>query len=267
MVAAAFLLAPASGVVRIGNADWADRYNLLPSAMAALVLCAATSRIWQSPGKLFKAGGIACFGGLFLWNAAACSMQIPVWKSGATVMKEALSQNVPNYRVLFLAAAQALEQGKEREFYRLTERLPREEELMPFDAGTVRIFRMATDAQWSFRKKQSAEGVKKVELLLADPAWRRITAISDGFPQQLLSQAAEYYLNCNRQDLAAVVFERIGLCYPGDMEEYFYRGLALIFQKKYADAVTELEKAAELAPRDTAVRYQLEFARREARKN
>lgn len=259
------LLAPVIGAGRIGNADWADRYNLLPSALTALVITALAAGVWGSNSrKTVRCAAVFFFACFFVWECIACHRLIPVWKNSESVIRAVLREPFPNYRVLFVAAVRALEQGDERKFMELSKRFLPEEKMSPRDASAVRIFRLGSAAQWDFKKKQNSRALEKVSRLLADPSWKKITLITDGFPQQLLTQAAEIYLQKGQLTNAGGIFERLSLCYPGSMEEYFYRGLALIFQKRYREAVTALEEAEKRAPRDTAVKYQLDFARRRA---
>ena len=98
--------------------------------------------------------------------------------------------------------------------------------------------------------------------LLDDPWWSQICYITDGFPQMLLGDAAEYCLNRKENLKAAEILEKLALCYQGDMEEFFYRGNAALLRNEPVKALPLLEEARRKAPNDTVVKRQVEEARR-----
>ena len=262
--AAAFLLllGPAAGIVRIGNADWADRYNLLASFPVVLAVTAFCSAGAKSRKRAVKIGSAVCFAALFLWSAVACFAYVPVWRNAEAVFARALSGKKVNYRIIFGASCQALVAGDAAKYEELVKRLPAPEELFDADRITVEIFHQAMAAAWTFKRGDAARGCALVCRLLDNPCWSQICYITDGFPQMLLGDAAEYCLNRKENLKAAEILEKLALCYRGDMEEFFYRGNAALLRNEPVKALPLLEEAQRKTPNDTVVKRQVEEARR-----
>ena len=256
------LLGPAAGIVRIGNADWADRYNLLASFPAVLAVTAFCSAGAESRKRAVKIGSAVCFAALFLWSAIACFAYVPVWRNAEAVFTRALSGKKVNYRIIFGACCQALVAGDAAKYEELVKRLPAPEELFDADRITVEIFHQAMAAAWTFKRGDAARGCALVCRLLDDPWWSQICYITDGFPQMLLGDAAEYCLNRKENLKAAEILEKLALCYQGDMEEFFYKGNAALLRSENSKALLLLEEAHRKAPKDTVVKAQLDEARR-----
>ena len=262
--AAAFLLllGPAAGFFRIGNADWADRYNLLASFPAALAVTAFCSAGAESRKKAVKVCSVVCFAALLLWSGIACFAYVPVWRDSETVTARALAGKRVNYRVVFSAACRAMLAGDAAKFGGLVKRLPPSEELADPDRISVEIFHQAMAAAWAFKRGEEARGYTLVCRLLDDPWWRQICTVTDGFPQMLLGDAAEYCLKQKKNLQAAEILEKLAVCYPGDMEELFYRGNAALLRGEFSKALLLLEDAHRMAPKDKGVKHQLDEARR-----
>ena len=256
------LLGPAAGFFRIGNADWADRYNLLasfPVILAVTVFCSAGAESRKKAVKIVSAAGFSL---LLLWSAAACFAYVPVWRNSETVIARALCGKRVNYRVLFAASCRAMLAGDPVKFGELVKRLSPPEELADADRITVEVFHQAMAAAWAFKRGDSARGYTLVCQLLDNPWWRQICTITDGFPQMLLGDAAEYCLDRKENLKAAEILEKLALCYPGDMEELFYKGNAALLRNENSKALLLLEEAHRMAPKDKGVKHQLDEARR-----
>ena len=256
------LLGPAAGIVRIGNADWADRYNLLASFPVVLAVTAFCSAGAESRKKAVRVGAVACFAALLLWSGAACFIYVPVWRNSETVIARALSGKRVNYRVVFAASCRAMLAGNAAGFGELMKRLTPPEELAGADRVTVEVFHQAMAAAWAFKRGDAARGYALVGQLLDNPWWRQICTITDGFPQMLLGDAAEYCLNRKENLRAAEILEKLALCYQGDMEEFFYKGNAALLRNENSKALLLLEEAHRMAPKDKGVKHQLDEARR-----
>ena len=256
------LLGPAAGIVRIGNADWADRYNLLASFPVVLAVTAFCSAGAESRKKAVKIGSAACFAVLLLWSGAACFAYVPVWRDSETVIARAMAGKRVNYRVVFAAACRAMLAGDGAKFGGLMKRLPQPEELAAPDRITVEIFHQAMAAAWAFKRGEGSRGHALVCQLLDNPWWRQICTITDGFPQMLLGGAAEYCLDRKEDLKAAEILDKLALCYPGDMEEFFYKGNAALLRNENSKAHLLLEEAHRMAPKDRGVKQQLDEARR-----
>lgn len=253
VVVALFLLGPAAGLIRIGNADWADRYNLLPSALLLLIPTAAAAAGTQSRIRLTRCSCAAGFAGLLLWSVVNCWTYLPVWRDSDAVTTRAMKQKVPNYRVTFVAACRALAAGDAARYAETVKRLPPDFASNGVDAVNVAVFREAMAAAWAFRLGRSDEGVARTRRLLAGEHWRRITFISDGFPQLLLTSAAERCLQNGEVLRAAEMLEKLAECYPGEMEEFFYRGKAFQLRGDDRAALPQFEAAHRMAPRDPVI--------------
>ena len=256
------LLGPTAGIVRIGNADWADRYNLLASFPVVLAVTAFCSAGAESRKKAVRLGAVACFASLLLWSGIACFTYVPVWRDSETVTARALTGKRVNYRVIFAAACRAMLAGDGAKFGELVKCLAPPEELCDADRITVEIFHQAMAAAWAFKRGDAARGYTLVCQLLDNPWWRQICTITDGFPQMLLGDAAEYCLNRKENLKAAEILEKLALCYQGDMEEFFYKGNAALLRSENSKALLLLEEAHRKAPKDTVVKAQLDEARR-----
>ena len=256
------LLGPAAGFFRIGNADWADRYNLLASFPVVLAVTAFCSAGAESRKKVVRIGAVAGFAALLLWSAAACFAYVPVWRDSETVTARALTGKRVNYRVIFTASCRAMLAGDAAKFGGLVKRLTPLEELAAPDRITVEVFHQAMTAAWAFKRGDAARGYTLVGQLLDNPWWRQICTITDGFPQMLLGDAAEYCLNRKENLRAAEILDKLALCYPGDMEEFFYKGNAALLRNESSKALLLLEDAHRMAPKDKGVKHQLDEARR-----
>ena len=261
-VAFLLLLGPAAGFFRIGNADWADRYNLLASFPAVLAVTAFCSAGAESRKRAVKIGSAVCFAVLLLWSGIACFTYVPVWRNSETVFARALSGKRVNYRVVFAAACRAMLAGDGARFGELMKRLPPPGELAEPDRITVEVFHQAMAAAWAFKRGDAAQGYALVGQLLDNPWWRQICTVTDGFPQMLLGDAAEYCLNRKENLKAAEILDKLALCYQGDMEEFFYKGNAALLRNENSKALLLLEEAHRKAPKDTVVKAQLDEARR-----
>ena len=256
------LLGPAAGFFRIGNADWADRYDLLASFPVVLAVTAFCSAGAESRKKAVRVGAVAGFAALLLWSGAAGFTYVPAWRDSETVTARAMTGKRVNYRVVFAAACRAMLAGDGAKFGELMKRLPPPEELAAPDRVTVEVFHQAMAAAWAFKRGDAARGCELVCQLLDNPWWGQICTITDGFPQMLLGDAAEYCLDRKENLKAAEILEKLALCYRGDMEEFFYKGNAALLRNESSKALLLLEEAHRMAPKDKGVKHQLDEARR-----
>ena len=255
---ALLLLGPMAGLMRFGNADWADRYNLLPSALMSMIPTFAAASGASSRRRSVRYASVAGFAALVLWNAVACFGYLPVWRSAETVTSRVMADETPNYRVVFVVACRALADGDAARYAEAVKRLPPEDALTGMDAAAVAVFHRAMAAAWAFRAGRADEGAALTRRLLAGADWRLMTVISDGFPQLLLSAAAEHCLRRNAPREAAEMLEKIAECYPGEMDEHFYRGSACLIREDPGGALSHFEAALRKAPGDVRVLQMIE---------
>ena len=253
LAGALFLLGPMAGLMRFGNADWADRYNLLSSALLLMIPTFAAAVGAASRRRVVRYMSAAGFAALLLWNAVESFNYLPVWRNSDTVIKRAMAEEIPNYRVIFVVACRALEDGDAARYAAAVKRLPPEHTLTGRDAVDVAVFHRAMAAAWAFRAGRSDEGAALTFRLFAEKDWRRITAVSDGFPQLLLVTAAEHCLRKNAPLAAAEILEKLAECYPGAMDENFYKGYACLYRGDYERALSHFEDARRKAPGDARV--------------
>ena len=258
LVGALLLLGPMNGLMRFGNADWADRYNLLSSALTLMIPTFAAALGATSPRRMVRRASVIGFAALLLWNAAACFNYVPTWRNSETVIQRCMKDDIPNYRVTFVAACRALVDGDAARYADAINRLPPENKLAGRDATDMAVFHQAMTAAWAFRSGRDDEGAALTRELLSGANWRRITVVSDGFPQLLLVTAAEYWLRKESPLAAAETFEKLAECYFGEMDESFYRGNACLCRSDYEGALSHFEEASRRAPEDPRVLRELE---------
>jgi len=197
-------LLPVCGIVRrIGNCDWADRYNLLPSVFLLLPAIFTLRRVCVT--RRIPAGFISA--ALCVYLGFLCiqtRLYLGVWRSYRSVVLASVEGvGNPNYRMRFGVALLALEEGDLKTVVNTASSIPPDGGVTPADKKLIRVFHAGmTGLLESLAGNPDVGGRRLTELVLGPDA-ELMRKVSAGFLD--LAVDASAYWNIRRNDAATAV--------------------------------------------------------------
>ena len=198
------MLAPVCGFIRIGNADWADRYNLLPSCFLLLPAVFLLRKWSVSPHlrPVIMAGTAVYL--LYLTVQTAC--YLPVWRSYKSVLTGSV-ENIsrPNYRIVFLASFCAFIEKDYPLARDTTLTVKPEDAATPADRKCIALFRETmTGLLEMLSPHQERGGRRLTAVLLTDPQ-PTLAMIASGYLDVVTDAAVYWNLKHNKTQTAALL--------------------------------------------------------------
>ena len=196
-------LLPVCGIHRIGNVDWADRYNIIPSLFLlfpAIFLMNYWGRkyvVWQKYTVL----GCVCYA-LFLISTTIS--YLPCWKSLSTV-KFASTADVPNpnYRIMFLHAMTAFLNNDFVSTAEISAKISENSVCTPYDKKMIRVYHTGIIGLLQSAGNFPDAGGKTLTKLLLSEDIRYCARISSEFVD--IAVAASVYWNLHKKDIATAI--------------------------------------------------------------
>ena len=196
-------LLPVCGSVRVGNADWADRYNLIPSLFLLFVIV-FTLR-WLCT-KVQKTHLLIYLGYSFyiLYLVMSTVNYLPCWRTLSAVKFACVTQVAnPNYRIMFLHAMTAFLRNELQDAATIAEGIREDAVCTPYDKKMIRVFHAGFGGLLqSLGRDPDAGGKKLTELLLSDDI-RYLALISEEFIDLAVGAAA--YWNLYRKNISTAI--------------------------------------------------------------
>ena len=240
----------------IGDVDLADRYSYFPGVFAvtgsAVLLC---SLIRRRPGTAKVAAAAASASVLLM--GVLCCRQVSAWETRESYVAAALSVPKPNYRSLFTDTVRKFEEGDLPGVRRNIDFL-RENygALSVHRRKIIAFFTTSLDGILLIRSGRTAEGMKKLERVIWDPAWELLVCTPYGYPRHVLLTAAGVYQKAGMRKAAAEIYRRTAKLYGTfePLENEFYLALAALCLGDRAEALARFEKAQSFNPDDENIR-------------
>ena len=196
-------LFPVCGIVRVGNCDWADRYNLLPSLFLLLpavfiLRCACPSR---KKLTLFVSAAALTYIGFLCTQTI---LYLDVWRSYKSVVLASVEDTRrANYRIRFLAALLAFEEGDMKTVISVASSITPDAAATPADKKLIRVFHCGmTGLLESLGGNPDVGGRRLTELVLGPDA-ELMCKVSDGFLDWSVDASA--YWNVRRNNIATAI--------------------------------------------------------------
>ncbi len=113
------------------------------------------------------------------------------------------------------------------------------------------------------RSDRVAEGMKKLERVIWDPAWELLVCTPYGYPRCVLLTAAGVYQKAGMRKAAAEVYRRTAKLYGAfePLENEFYLALAALCLGDRKEALARFEKAQTFSPGDENIRRNIAVLR------
>ncbi|MBQ9502372.1 MAG: tetratricopeptide repeat protein [Lentisphaeria bacterium] len=240
----------------IGDVDFADRYSYFPSVFvltgSAAALCGLIRRR-PAAGKAVAAAAAASV----LLMGALCRCQVSVWETQDSYMAAALSVPKPNYRSVITDTVRKFDKG-DMPGVRKGVALLHEKygDLSENRRKIIIFFTTSLDGVLLVRSGRPAEGMKKLERVIWDPAWELLVCTPCGYPRCVLLTAAGVYQKAGMRKAAAEVYRRLAKLYGlfEPMEREFYLALSALCLGNKEEALSRFEKAQALSPNDENIR-------------
>ena len=196
-------LLPVCGIIRVGNCDWADRYNLLPSVFLLLPAVFILNRICISRKYL----AIYAFLAVTIYTGFLCVqtvLYLSMWRSYKTVLL-ASTDGVrrPNYRISFLVAVSAFCEDDIQKVCTTAAAITPELGSTPFDRKLINVFHRGMTGLLESRGKDPDAGGKRLTELVLSPDVDLLCFVSNGF-LDLVTDAAALW-NIRRNDVTTTL--------------------------------------------------------------
>ena len=247
----------------IGDVDLGDRYSYFPSVFvltgSAAFLCGLVRR---RPGAA-KAAAAAAAASVLLMGALCCR-QVSVWETQETYMAAVLSVPKPNYRLLITDTVRKFDKGDLPGVRRNIDFLHENYGgLSEHRRKIITFFTTSLDGVLLVRSGRAAEGMKKLERVIWDPAWELLICTPYGYPRCVLLTAAGVYQKAGMREAAAEIYRRTAKLYGmfEPLESEFYLALAALCLGDRAEALARFEKAQTFSPNDEKIKRNIAVLR------
>ena len=256
-------LLPVAGFIRIGNADFADRYSYAPSLFlltgAMYVLLYLSEKFSLSSRLLLLAAGGYCVILLF-----RTSFYIPVWSDPERVTAHALRPQIPNSSIAISHAAGLYHKGKFDEMFQfLNSRLPERPHYSRSHNHMIRLFKISATGLALIRSGREAEGIRHLNIVYSIDGNGVIKNFPLSFLHEIFTVGASYYLKQKKApETAAAIYKggaRIIKHYSVQYEHY-YNGLAALTLKDHRKAAELFKLCLAFAPDSAEYRKKYEEA-------
>lgn len=257
-------LLPVAGVVRIGNADFADRYSYMPSlflltgAMCALALAAEKF----SEVRRFLPAAVGAYGTVL---AVLTAFYLPVWNGIQEMNECSLRPRIPNPSAAVAHAVDLYHKNEFDEMFKfLNTRLPECPYYSEACSRMIKIFKIAATGLAFFKCGRAEEGIRCLNIIYSIDG----NGVIKHFPLQFLHEifvvGAEYYLKQKQDPATAAAIYRGGagiLKHQSEQYEHYYNGLAALTIKEYDLAMVFFARCLALAPGEQGYVKKYEQAR------
>lgn len=263
LICFAAVLIPVAGFVRIGNADYADRYSYLPSifllAGAAFLLKLNIPKE-SAFGQWLPILGILYCGGLLYRT----ELYIPVWQSNRSIIEYAISVKTPNVSAATDAGSHYFLTGQfDKAANVLKEKLP---ELPHYTAdckNTIRIFKLSLNGLLLFQQGKYDEGIRCLNAVYLSPHYKAAASFPMEFTRRIFNMGASYHLKkYNDRNAASMIYSKCAdtLQTRSVFHGFFYAGKAALLAGNHSDAVKYFQAAYRLNPQDKNTLHNLNHA-------
>jgi len=243
------MLLPVCGIVRIGNCDWADRYNLLPSVFllfpVIFLLRGVCVRRKVPESRVFIILGVYA---LFL--AGRTYLYEDSWRSYKAVrLASIIDVKRPNYRILFLHSAQAFIERDFKAAGEMALSISPDSEAAPLDRKMIYLYhRSMGGLLGALNSKHRDDACRELTELVLGPDAYKLNFISSGFLDMMVLTAAPWHAEHGRTD-TAVELHRIADKFGQDASlKRLHRTRAALLRKNIAAAEKELFLLRKSAP-------------------
>ena len=240
----------------IGDVDLADRYSYFPCVFvltgSAAALCVLARRRPAAAKSVVAAAAVSV-----LLMGALCRRQVSVWETKESHMAAVLSVSKPNYRSLITDTVRKFDKGDMPGVRKNVDFLHSNyEDLSENRRKLITFFTTSLDGVLLIRSGRPAEGMKKLERVIWDPAWELLDSTPYGYPRCVLLTAAGVYQKAGMRKAAAEVYRRLAKLYGAfePMEKEFYLALSALCLGNKQEALARFEKAQSYSPRDENIR-------------
>ena len=199
-------LAPVSGFVRIGNCDWADRYNLLPSCFLLIPAIFLLQSFYSE--KKFQRIIVVCASSVYLlFLIIQTSIYLPVWRSYKSVLIGSVENiKTPNYRIAFIASFCAFLEKDYMLAQKIAFSLNPEDVYLPSDRNFILLFRESMTGLLEMLSKDQNRGGKRLTNLLLANTQPLLVWVSSGYLDVVTDAAAYWNLKNNNPAMAAKLY-------------------------------------------------------------
>ena len=243
------MLLPVCGIVRIGNCDWADRYNLLPSVFllfpVIFLLRGVCVRRKAPASRVFIILGVYA---LFL--AGRTYLYEDSWRSYKAVrLASIIDVKRPNYRILFLHSAAAFIERDFKAAGEMALSISPDSEATPFDRKMIYLYHRSMGGLLGALNRKHRDGAcRELTELILGPDASKFNFISSGFLDMMVLTAAPWHAEHGRTD-TAVELHRVADKFGQDTSlKRLHRTSAALLRKNIAAAEKELFLLKKSAP-------------------
>lgn len=258
-------LLPVVGFVRVGNADFADRYSYMPSlfllagAMFTLAFCAEKSA--EVKKFLPLVAGTYCV----VLGILTC-FYIPVWNDDERMNEQSLRPKVPNPAVAITHAVELYSKKDYGVMFKfLNTRLP---ELPHYTKATnhmIRLFKISATGLSFIKYGRVEEGIRYLNIVYSIEGNGVIAHFPIHFLHEIFNVGAEYYLKQKQNPSVAAAIYKGGARFlkrQSRQFEHYYNGLAALILKDYDQALVSFGECLALVPNEPGYLKKYEQAKK-----
>ena len=233
-------LLPVAGFVRVGNADFADRYSYMPSlflltgAMLTLAFCVEKFSAVQ---KLLPAAATAY---VIVLVVLTC-FYVPIWNDSQEMHEYSLRPCIPNPSAAIVHAVELYEQKEfDGMFKYLNTRIPERPHYTEATNHMIKLFKISATGLAFIKCGRTKEGIRCLNIIYSIKGNGVIRSFPLHFLHELFRVGANYYLK-QKQDpaTAAAIYNGGALIFQHQSLQhgFYYNGLAAMVLKDYDRAM------------------------------
>jgi len=254
------VLSPILGTFRFSSSDYADRYNYIPSVV---LLFAAGSVAPFALNKRNRNIIVSLVIVYIVFLAFWTVKYLPCWKNNISVFSRSCEYRPANNMALVSLGLIELKAENFAEAFAISERLRtdylNDSSDIPGKAHAIQLYIKAVVL---FKNRAHDQAAKIFSFLLKDKYLTEIIC-KFGVGENFYSMCANVYLRKRMVKGAVSCFkEIIKLGYVAKSNVLFYKGMIAFFENRKHEALDYLEKAAQLAPDDKNINYNLKMIRK-----
>lgn len=226
-------LLPVVGFIKIGNADFADRYSYMPS----LFLWTGTMfAVWAFSEKVsFKKMLIPAVCAYIIFLLVQTSFYIPVWNDHTKMTNLLLRPQLPNTSAAVVHAVNLYDARNFDEMFKfINARLSERPHYSPSHNHMIRLFKISATGLALIKCGRIEEGMRHLNIIYSISGNGVIRNFPISFLQDLFSTGAEYYLKQQKNPEAAAAIYKGGAVilrqYSREHEHYYNAAAALILK-------------------------------------
>ena len=189
-------------IFRIGNVDWADRYNLIPS-LFLLIPAVLSLQLLIRNRKFHITLVLIVYSSVYpVWLLDKTVLYLPVFKGGDNCLKASV-QNVekPNHRVVFPLAINYFENEnfqKVREYVQILSNCSSEKR--KFIRDEIFVFSAGMNALLEYKTGETDRGGEKITTFLFSPQVDYCGTVANGFIDLIAENAIHWNMKKNNAE-------------------------------------------------------------------